>query len=95
MKIQKAIVFFVSISSKGESSPLKTPFVGERIMEEKGKLIVFFLSRIGSGAWPLVNPLFSCVFCDSGVNPLSPLVVIVIVYRYGCVYWGGCVRCFT
>lgn len=62
MKIQKAIVFFVSISSKGEVLPLETPFVGERIMEEKEKLIVFFLSRIGSGETP-VTPFFLCALC--------------------------------
>lgn len=72
MKIQKAIVFFVSISSKGEVLPLETPFVGEMIMEEKEKLIVFFLSRIGSGAWPLVNPLFHVCFVTQGFHPLPP-----------------------
>lgn len=55
-------------------------------MEEKEKLIVFFLSRIGSGAWPLVNPLFSCVFCVSGETPVTPCCDC----GHGCVYWGLC-----
>ena len=69
-EIQKAIVFFVSISARGESSPLKPPFFGEMIMEEKEKLIVFFVCRIGSGETP-VTPFFHVcfVFCVSGVNP--------------------------
>ena len=65
-KIQKAILFFCFHFFQGGGFPLETPFVGEMIMEEKEKLIVFFLSRIGSGAWPLVNPLFHVCFVSQG-----------------------------
>ena len=42
---------------------MKTPFVGEMIMEEKEKLIVFFLSRIDSGV-PPCHPLVVFVWAD-------------------------------
>ena len=48
-RYKKHYCFLFLFLQGGESSPLKTPFFGEMIMEEKGKLIVFFVSRIGSG----------------------------------------------
>lgn len=74
MKIQKAIVFFVSISSKGEVLPLGTPLCGrDDYGGERKAYCLFSFQDWLRGMAPCEPPFFMCVLCLRG-NPCNPLL---------------------